>query len=155
MFEFTMWHANFPDFPAVLGLSQDGACTNLFENFRQHSLKRGLSNDTTVNPPLFSLVNKVETVIFTELSQNLSNILICCLVFKGRNLIFIRWDPENSSTRRSTKLIFFFLPSVLGIRIRMFLGLPDPDADLLVTGMDPAPDPNPSLFLLRVLSGLK
>jgi hypothetical protein len=41
----------------VLGLSQDGACTNLFENFRENSLKRDLSNNTTVNPPLFSLVN--------------------------------------------------------------------------------------------------
>ncbi len=42
---------------AVLCLSQDGACTNLFENFREYSLKRDLSNDTTDNPPLFSLVN--------------------------------------------------------------------------------------------------
>jgi hypothetical protein len=29
----------------------------LFENFREISLKRDLSNDTTVSPPLFSLVN--------------------------------------------------------------------------------------------------
>jgi hypothetical protein len=37
--------------------------------------------------------------------------------------------------------------TVLGIRIRrtrMLLGLPDPDP--LVRGMDPAPDPEPSLF---------
>ncbi len=40
----------------VFGLSQDGACTNLFENFREHSLKLDLPNDTTVNPSLFSLV---------------------------------------------------------------------------------------------------
>ncbi len=37
--------------------------------------------------------------------------------------------------------------SVLGIRIRMFLGLPDPDLDPKVRGMvlgtDPAPDPAP------------
>jgi hypothetical protein len=39
---------------AVLGLSQDETCTNLFENFIEHRLKRDLSNDTTVNPPLFS-----------------------------------------------------------------------------------------------------
>jgi hypothetical protein len=32
---------------AVLGLAQDGACTHLFENFREHSLKRDLSNDTS------------------------------------------------------------------------------------------------------------
>ena len=42
---------------AVLGLSQDRACSNLGENFRENSLKRDLSNDTTVNPPLFSFVN--------------------------------------------------------------------------------------------------
>ena len=35
------------------------------------------------------------------------------------------------------------------IRIRMFLGLPDPDP--LVSGSDP----DPSLFLINVLSGLK
>ncbi len=33
---------------------------------------------------------------------------------------------------------------VLGIRIRMFLGLLDPDPDLLVKGMDPDSDPDPS-----------
>ncbi len=32
-------------------------CTDSFENFRDNSLKRGLSNDITLNPPLFSLVN--------------------------------------------------------------------------------------------------
>jgi hypothetical protein len=42
---------------AVLGLSQDGACTNLLDNFRGNSLKRDLSNGITANPPLFSLVN--------------------------------------------------------------------------------------------------
>ncbi len=41
----------------VLCLSQDGACTDLFENFREKSLKQDLSNGTTANPPLFSLVN--------------------------------------------------------------------------------------------------
>ncbi len=41
----------------VLGLSQDGACTDLFENFSENSLKGDLSNDTTLNQPLFSLVN--------------------------------------------------------------------------------------------------
>jgi hypothetical protein len=29
----------------------------LFENFRENSLKRDLSNDTTANTPLFSLAN--------------------------------------------------------------------------------------------------
>ncbi len=42
---------------AVLGLSQDGACTDLFENLSVNSLKGDLSNATTFKPPLFSLVN--------------------------------------------------------------------------------------------------
>ncbi len=33
--------------------------------------------------------------------------------------------------------------SVLRIRIHMFLGLLDPDPDLLVRGMDPDPNPDP------------
>ncbi len=41
----------------VLCLSQDGACTDSLENFRENSLKGDLSNDITLNPPLFSLVN--------------------------------------------------------------------------------------------------
>jgi hypothetical protein len=41
----------------VLCLSQDRACTDSFENFRDNSLKGGLSNATTFNPPLFSLVD--------------------------------------------------------------------------------------------------
>ena len=41
----------------VLGLSQDGACIDLFENHSENSLKEDLSNITTFNPPLFSLVN--------------------------------------------------------------------------------------------------
>ncbi len=41
----------------VLGLSQDGACTDLSENFSEDSLKGDLSNDNIVSPPLFSLVN--------------------------------------------------------------------------------------------------
>jgi hypothetical protein len=81
MFEFTTWHASFPDFckslrhytvigkklllsndrnrvrGAVLGLSQDGASTNLFENLSENHLKGDLSNAATFNPPLFLLAN--------------------------------------------------------------------------------------------------
>ncbi len=46
----------------VLGLSQDGACIDLYENHSENSLKADLSNDTTVNPPLFSLVNTFKAV---------------------------------------------------------------------------------------------
>jgi hypothetical protein len=106
MFEFTTWHASLLDFfislrhytvigkqlllsndrnrvrGVVLGLSQDGANTNLFENFRENSLKRDLSNNTTVNPPLFSLVN-------TFNSTQLSQLLYCNLFLQ----IWIRLHP--------------------------------------------------------------
>jgi hypothetical protein len=81
MFEFTTWHASFTDFfvhlrrntaiwkqllfandrnrvrGAVLCLSQDGACTDFFENLSVNSLKEDPSNATPFKPPLFSLVN--------------------------------------------------------------------------------------------------
>ncbi len=41
----------------VLGLSEDGACTDLFESLSVNSIKGDLSNAITFNPPLFSLVN--------------------------------------------------------------------------------------------------
>jgi hypothetical protein len=41
------------------------------------------------------------------------------------------------------------------IRTRMFLGLPAPDPDPLVRGTNPDPAPDPSLFLINVLSGLQ
>jgi hypothetical protein len=53
----------------VLGLSQDGACTDLLENLSVNSLKRDLSNALTFNPPLFSLVNTFKgrsVAIFSE-----------------------------------------------------------------------------------------
>jgi hypothetical protein len=46
----------------VLCLSHDGACTDSFENFREISLKGDLSNDITLNLPLFSLVNTFNLV---------------------------------------------------------------------------------------------
>jgi hypothetical protein len=49
---------------AVLCLSQDGACTNLFENFSENNLKGDLSNETADNPPLFSLVNTFKVLKF-------------------------------------------------------------------------------------------
>ncbi len=41
----------------VLYLQQDGACTDFFENRSENSLQGDLSNATTFNPPLFSLVD--------------------------------------------------------------------------------------------------
>ncbi len=51
---------------AVLRLSQNGACTDLFENLRVNSLKGDLLNAITFKPPLSSLVNnfKATQVIY-------------------------------------------------------------------------------------------
>ncbi len=48
----------------VLGLLQDGAFTDLFENLSVNSLKGDLSNATTFNPPLFSMVNTFKTAVW-------------------------------------------------------------------------------------------
>jgi hypothetical protein len=61
------------------------ACSNLCENFRDNSLKRDLSNDTTINPPLFSLVNtfnnhfafimfKIKNFVFVKIPVNVQNV---------------------------------------------------------------------------------
>ena len=47
---------------AVLGLSQDGACTDLFQNLSVNSLKGDLSNATTFKLPLFSLDNTFKSM---------------------------------------------------------------------------------------------
>ncbi len=49
----------------VLGLSQDGACIDLFENRSENSLMEDLSNITTFNPPLFSLVNTFKRIFYS------------------------------------------------------------------------------------------
>ncbi len=48
------------------------AGTNSFENFREYSLKRDLSKDTTDNQPLFSLVNTFKQPTETPDNQQLS-----------------------------------------------------------------------------------
>jgi hypothetical protein len=50
----------------ALGLSRDGACIDLYENHSENSLKGDLSIDTTVNPPLFSLVNTFNSIFLTK-----------------------------------------------------------------------------------------
>jgi hypothetical protein len=55
--------------------------------------------------------------------------------------------PCKSDMLLRNYVIMVMTAAVLGIRIRrirMFLGLPDPDQ--LVRGKDPDPDPDPSLF---------
>jgi hypothetical protein len=53
----------------VLCFSQDGACTDSFENFRENSLNGDLSNNITLNPPLFSLVNTFNIAAKTRESR--------------------------------------------------------------------------------------
>jgi hypothetical protein len=91
MFEFTTWHSSFADFFiklrhytvigkqllisndwnrvrwVVLGLLQDGACTELVENLSVNSSKGDLSNATTFNPPLFPLDNTFNSVYILEI----------------------------------------------------------------------------------------
>jgi hypothetical protein len=49
----------------VLGLTEDGVCTDFVENLSVNSLKQNLSIDTTYeyNPPLFSLDNTFKRII--------------------------------------------------------------------------------------------
>jgi hypothetical protein len=49
---------------------------------------------------------------------------------------------KHSRRMRLRKQPPSLFPPVLGIRIRMFLSLPDPHPDQLVTSTDPAPDPS-------------
>ncbi len=50
----------------LLGLSQDGLRTELFEKKNlSMNLKRDLANDTTINPTLFSLGNTFNTCLST------------------------------------------------------------------------------------------
>jgi hypothetical protein len=53
-----------------------------------------------------------------------------------------RWPVFDLYARLFADLLVFF--AVLVVRIRMFLGLSDPDP--LVRGTDPYPTPDPSLF---------
>ena len=61
----------------VFCLSEDGACTDLFENFSENSLKQGLSIDTTFDPPLFSLVNTFKDTVkavYESINSNIKGI---------------------------------------------------------------------------------
>jgi hypothetical protein len=59
----------------------------------------------------------------------------------------IRLQPPQGKHPALQNMKFLYFFPVLGIRIRMFLGLQDPDPDPLVRGADP--DPAPSLLLSK------
>ncbi len=138
MFEFTTWHASFADFFSklrrytviwkqllfandrnrvrrpVFGLSQDRACTNLFENFRKNSLKQDLSNDTIVNPCLFSLVNTFKAIAVFYFSR-LWNSFHCIAYVLSRIRIHHfksfesgSWDSERRTKKKNFKSSFDF-----------------------------------------------
>jgi hypothetical protein len=55
----TIWQKRIgPDFRQFY--AREGRILNLFKNFSEKSLKGDLLNDTTDNPPLFSLVNTLK-----------------------------------------------------------------------------------------------
>jgi hypothetical protein len=74
---------------AVLGLSQDGGSTDLFENLSVNILKGDLSNDTTFEPPLFSLVNTFKS---KQIFQNVAE--SACWEPSGRKEDFV-WKVEE------------------------------------------------------------
>ncbi len=87
MFEFTTWHASFTDFFIklrrytdigkqlfisndrhrvrweVLGLSQDGVCTDSCESFSVKSLRLDQSKDTKFSPPSFLIGQYIEVAL--------------------------------------------------------------------------------------------
>ncbi len=60
----------------VLGLSQDGAGIDLFENHSENSLKEDLSNVTSFNSSLFSLVNTFNKDLFPCAGLNANHHLV-------------------------------------------------------------------------------
>jgi hypothetical protein len=68
---------------AVLGLSQDGARTDLFQNLSVNSLKRDLSDVTTFKPTLFSLVNTFKDQ--TNSKEHCTNSYSPFLIEKNQN----------------------------------------------------------------------
>ncbi len=89
----------------VLCLSQDGACTESFENFRDNSLKGDLSNDITLNPPLFSLVNTFNGWNLPHISQNL--VLFLLLLGSGWYCGATEKTKRSWSFQTFTKVDFF------------------------------------------------
>ncbi len=111
-----------------LCLSQDEACTDLFENFSENSLKGDLSSNTTLNPSLFSLVNTFKMLFFIFLYFGLQFAVITSYKAgsswvhgpfpSGRKQDTCSWaySTKNASLKCLYPLIFsynvYFIPSV-------------------------------------------
>ncbi len=81
-----------------LGLSQYMYRTfaNLFENFSMTSLKRDLSNDSTVNPLLFSLVNTFNIYIIHLFREIIESVFVTARIhqkFFDKNIALISLSP--------------------------------------------------------------
>ncbi len=80
----------------VLGLPQDGACIDLFENHSKNSLKEDLSNITTFNPLLFSLVNIFKrTVLVNRRADKIYVLSTICVVFIYATVVTRTYVQEN------------------------------------------------------------
>ncbi len=97
---------------AVLCLSQDGACTNLFKNFSENNLKRDLSNDTADNPPLFSLVNTFNVKFFIQFSQSCTHHVLVIYRY-----LFLIISYATTLRRRKIFLLAIHIKSRMGKKI--------------------------------------
>ncbi len=90
---------------AVLGLSQDEDWTDFFEIPSVNSLKGDLSNETTVNPPLFSLVNTfIMTWFFFRYIQALCGYFVVNLLIL---LVFAEKEKTWDIRQRRKKITFY------------------------------------------------
>ncbi len=120
IFQFTTWHTSFPDFFislrhytvigkqlllsndrnsgrwVVLGLSQDGACTDLAQNLSENKLKGDLSNAATFNQPLFSLVNTFKSL--GNLNYKILKLLFICFYPEITRFKNMPDDQQRTST---------------------------------------------------------
>ncbi len=89
------------------------------------------------------------SLVFLHLSCHVSSLDCPGVRVRGRGTV-PRWREERRRGARGNGALQNRLSPwkqvVSGIRIRMFLGLQDPDPDPLVRVMDLAPAPGPSLF---------
>jgi hypothetical protein len=83
------WPLNKEKDNIVLGLLQDGACTQFLENLSENTLIGDLSNVTTFNPPLFSLVDTFKLgTTYKSYSDLAGRSLSKCTLFVFLNIIF-------------------------------------------------------------------
>jgi hypothetical protein len=68
------------------------------------------------------------------------------IFFEGLNIVIRTFCECADGFQALSKVFHYSIVFRIRIRIRMFLGLPDPHADPLDKTTDLVPDPDPSLF---------